>query len=127
MADWELVAGLETHVQLRTATKLFCGCPTAFGAPPNSQVCEICLGHPGTLPVVNRAAVEAAVRVALALNCTVAPFTKFDRKNYFYPDLPKDYQISQYDLPTNVDGHLDLPSGKRIGIERAHIEEDTGK
>jgi aspartyl-tRNA(Asn)/glutamyl-tRNA(Gln) amidotransferase subunit B len=126
----EVVIGLETHVQLRTATKLFCGCPTAFGAPPNSQVCEICLGHPGTLPVVNRAAVEAAVRVGLALNGTIAGFTKFDRKNYFYPDLPKDYQISQYDLPISSGGFVEigLPSGpRRIGIVRAHLEEDAGK
>jgi len=122
-----MVAGLETHVQLRTATKLFCGCPTQFGAPPNSQVCEICLGHPGVLPVLNRRAVELAVRVGLALHCTVAPFTKFDRKNYFYPDLPKGYQISQYDLPVNRDGWVDIDGGRRIGIIRAHLEEDAGK
>jgi len=130
MATPEIVVGLETHVQLRTATKLFCGCPTAFGAPPNSQVCEICLGHPGTLPVVNRAAVEAAVRVGLALNGTIAGFTKFDRKNYFYPDLPKGYQISQYDLPVSGGGYVEIgtpDAPRRIEIVRAHLEEDAGK
>ncbi len=127
MTDYELVAGLETHVQLRTATKLFCGCSTRFGAPPNSQVCEICLGHPGTLPVLNRAAVELGLRVGLALNCDIPASTKFDRKNYFYPDLPKGYQISQYDLPLAKEGWVEIAGGKRIGITRAHLEEDAGK
>jgi aspartyl-tRNA(Asn)/glutamyl-tRNA(Gln) amidotransferase subunit B len=125
--EYELVAGIETHVQLKTRTKLFCGCPTRFGAPPNTQVCPVCLGHPGSLPVLNRAAFELAVRAALALNCAIAPFTKFDRKNYFYPDLPKNYQISQYDVPFSHDGWVELESGKRVGIIRAHLEEDAGK
>ncbi len=125
--DYELVAGIETHVQLRTRTKLFCGCPTSFGAPPNTQVCPVCLGHPGTLPVLNRAAFDLALRTALALNCSIAPFTRFDRKNYYYPDLPKNYQISQYDLPFSRDGWVDIEGGRRIGIVRVHIEEDAGK
>jgi aspartyl-tRNA(Asn)/glutamyl-tRNA(Gln) amidotransferase subunit B len=127
MADWELVAGLETHVQLKTRTKLFCGCEVRFGAPPNTQVCPVCLGHPGTLPVLNRGAFELAMRAALALNCSIAPFTKFDRKNYFYPDLPKNYQITQYDLPFSRDGWIELEGGRRIRILRAHLEEDAGK
>ncbi len=127
MAEYELVAGIETHVQLKTRTKLFCGCPIRFGAPPNSLVCPVCLGHPGVLPVLNRAAFELSLRAALALNCRIAPFTKFDRKNYFYPDLPKNYQISQYDLPLSSDGWVELEGGRRIGIIRAHLEEDAGK
>ena len=127
MADWELVAGLETHVQLKTRTKLFCGCEVKFGAPPNTQVCPICLGHPGTLPVLNRAAFELGMRAAIALNCSIAPFTKFDRKNYFYPDLPKNYQISQYDLPFSRDGWIEVENGRKIRILRAHLEEDAGK
>ena len=123
---WEIVIGLEVHVELSTATKLFCSCPNLFGDEPNTNVCPTCLGLPGSLPVVNERAVEFAVRLGRALHCTVEP-SVFARKNYFYPDMPKDYQVSQYDLPTNVDGHLDLPGGMRIGIERAHIEEDTGK
>ncbi len=123
---WELVVGLEVHVELSTATKLFCGCANRFGDEPNTNVCPVCLGLPGSLPVVNAAAVDYAMRLGRALSCTVRP-SVFSRKNYFYPDMPKDYQISQYDLPTNVDGVLVLPDGTEVGIERAHIEEDTGK
>src|SRR4051795_3050130 len=123
---WETVIGLEVHCELATATKLFCGCANMFGDEPNTNVCPVCLGLPGSLPVLNDKAVELAVRLGLALHCTVKP-SVFSRKNYFYPDMPKDYQVSQYDLPTNIDGHLELPSGTVIGIERAHIEEDTGK
>ena len=123
---WETVIGLEVHCELATQTKLFCGCPNLFGDEPNTNVCPVCLGLPGSLPVLNEKAVELAVRLGQALHCTVER-SVFARKNYFYPDMPKDFQISQYDLPTNVDGHLDLPNGKRVGIERAHIEEDTGK
>jgi aspartyl-tRNA(Asn)/glutamyl-tRNA(Gln) amidotransferase subunit B len=121
-----MVIGLEVHCELATRTKLFCGCPNLFGDEPNTNVCPVCLGLPGSLPVLNEMAVELAIRLGQALHCTVER-SVFARKNYFYPDMPKDYQISQYDLPTNVDGHLDLPDGTRIGIERAHIEEDTGK
>lgn len=134
MTDYETVIGVETHVQLKTRTKLFCGCEVRFGAPPNSLTCPVCLGHPGVLPVLNREAFELALRAALALKCRIAPFTKFDRKNYYYPDLPKNYQISQYDLPFSSDGGvaLDGPSTslgarKTIGIIRAHLEEDAGK
>jgi aspartyl-tRNA(Asn)/glutamyl-tRNA(Gln) amidotransferase subunit B len=127
MADYELVAGIETHVQLKTRTKLFCSCAIRFGAPPNTQVCPVCLGHPGSLPVLNRQAFELAVKAALALNCTIAPFTKFDRKNYFYPDLPKNYQISQYDLPFSSAGWIEIEGGKRVRLTRAHLEEDAGK
>jgi aspartyl-tRNA(Asn)/glutamyl-tRNA(Gln) amidotransferase subunit B len=123
---WEMVIGLEVHCELATTTKLFCGCPNLFGDEPNTNVCPVCLGLPGSLPVLNERAVEYALRLGQALSCT-AKRGVFARKNYFYPDMPKDYQVSQYDLPTNVDGHLDLPSGQRVGIERAHIEEDTGK
>ena len=126
------VIGLEVHVQLLTRTKLFCGCSTTFGAAPNTQVCPTCLGLPGSLPVMNRHAFDLAVRAALALNCRIAPFTKWDRKNYFYPDLPKGYQISQYDLPFSSDGHLEVvdPKGafsRNVGIIRVHLEEDAGK
>src|SRR5581483_355593 len=123
---WEMVIGLEVHCELATQTKLFCGCPNLFGDEPNTNVCPVCLGLPGSLPVLNEKAVELAIKLGQALHCTVER-SVFARKNYFYPDRPKDYQVSQYDLPTNVNGHLDLPSGKRVGIERAHIEEDTGK
>ena len=123
---WETVIGLEVHCELGTATKLFCGCRNAFGSEPNTNVCPVCLGLPGSLPVINRMAVEYAMRIGLALHCRVEP-SIFHRKNYFYPDMPKDYQVSQYDQPINVDGFLDLPGGRRIGIERAHMEEDTGK
>lgn len=127
------VIGLEVHVQLKTQTKLFCRCSTRFGAPPNTQVCPVCLGLPGSLPVMNRQAVHLAIKTALALNCTIPPMTKWDRKNYYYPDLPKGYQISQYDLPISCDGYLDIsdPRGRfpdrRVRIIRAHLEEDAGK
>jgi aspartyl-tRNA(Asn)/glutamyl-tRNA(Gln) amidotransferase subunit B len=127
MTDYELVAGIETHVQLKTRTKLFCSCAIQFGAPPNTQVCPVCLGHPGTLPVLNRAAFELGMRAALALNCRIAAYTKFDRKNYFYPDLPKNYQISQYDLPFSTEGWVEIEGGRKVGIFRAHLEEDAGK
>jgi aspartyl-tRNA(Asn)/glutamyl-tRNA(Gln) amidotransferase subunit B len=131
MTDLETVIGLECHVELSTATKMFCGCPNEFGAPPNTHVCEVCLGHPGTLPVPNERAIEYAIRIGLAVECEIAPRSLFHRKNYFYPDMPKNYQISQYDLPICVNGHLDieLPDGeaRRIGITRVHLEEDTGK
>ncbi|MHB1517353.1 MAG: Asp-tRNA(Asn)/Glu-tRNA(Gln) amidotransferase subunit GatB [Acidimicrobiales bacterium] len=125
-AGWELVVGLEVHCELLTATKLFCGCPNAFGKEPNTNVCPVCLGLPGSLPVINRQAVELAMAIGTALACEIRPST-FHRKNYFYPDQAKDYQISQYDQPINVAGHLELPDGSRVGIERAHLEEDTGK
>jgi aspartyl-tRNA(Asn)/glutamyl-tRNA(Gln) amidotransferase subunit B len=124
--EWELVVGLEVHVELATATKLFSASPNRFGDEPNTNIDPVTLGLPGALPVLNEQAVELAMRIGLALNCTIQPCT-FHRKNYFYPDMPKAYQISQYDQPLNVDGHLDLPGGTRIGIERAHMEEDAGK
>jgi aspartyl-tRNA(Asn)/glutamyl-tRNA(Gln) amidotransferase subunit B len=127
------IIGLEVHVQLLTETKLFCRCSTRFGAPPNTQTCPVCIGMPGTLPVMNRRAFELGLRTAVALNCQITPYTKWDRKQYYYPDLPKGYQISQYDLPFSSDGYLEIsdPKGrfeaKRIGIIRAHLEEDAGK
>src|SRR5690606_26511294 len=127
---FEPVIGLETHVELGTRTKMFCGCPTDFGAPPNTQVCPVCLGLPGSLPVANRAAVEATIRIGLALNCQIASWCRFARKNYFYPDMPKNFQISQYDEPLCTDGWLEVEvDGEvvRVGIERVHLEEDTGK
>src|SRR5207302_194188 len=124
--EWEMVIGLEVHCELRTATKLFCGCRNAFGDEPNTNICPVCLGLPGSLPVINERAVEFAMRIGEALHCTVQR-SIFHRKNYFYPDMPKDYQISQYDLPINVRGWIELRSGGRIGITRAHMEEDTGK
>ena len=123
---YETVVGLEVHCELRTATKLFCGCPNAFGDEPNTNICPVCLGLPGSLPVLNEQAVELAMRIGTALGCDIRP-SIFHRKNYFYPDMPKDYQISQYDEPINVDGTLELPDGTRVGITRAHLEEDTGK
>jgi aspartyl-tRNA(Asn)/glutamyl-tRNA(Gln) amidotransferase subunit B len=123
---WETVIGLEVHCELSTATKLFCSCRNVFGDEPNTNICPVCLGLPGSLPVVNRRAVEFAMRIGTALHCTVEG-SIFHRKNYFYPDMPKDYQISQYDLPINVRGWLELPGGERVGITRAHMEEDTGK
>ena len=125
-AEWAMVIGLEVHCELKTTTKLFCGCPNVFGDEPNTNVCPNCLGLPGSLPVLNQRAVELAMAIGTALHCEIRPST-FHRKNYFYPDQAKDYQISQYDEPINVDGHLDLPDGFRVGIERAHMEEDTGK
>jgi aspartyl-tRNA(Asn)/glutamyl-tRNA(Gln) amidotransferase subunit B len=127
---YRTVIGLEVHVQLLTRTKLFCGCSTQFGLPPNSATCPICIGMPGVLPVMNREAFKLALKAALALNCQITPFTKWDRKNYYYPDLPKNYQISQYDLPFSSDGWLEIDtvaSPKRIGIIRVHLEEDAGK
>jgi aspartyl-tRNA(Asn)/glutamyl-tRNA(Gln) amidotransferase subunit B len=125
--DWEAVIGMEVHVQLATRSKMFCGCGTDYlGKPPNSNVCPTCLGLPGTLPVINRKAVELLLKSALALNCEIQPFTKFDRKNYFYPDLPKGYQISQYDLPMSRNGWIEV-GDRRIRITRVHLEEDTGK
>ncbi len=125
-SGWEPVIGLEVHCELRTATKMFCGCRNAFGDEPNTNVCPVCLGLPGSLPVLNRRAVEYAMRIGLALHCQVQP-SIFHRKNYFYPDMPKDYQVSQYDEPINVQGFLQLPDGSTVRIERAHMEEDTGK
>jgi aspartyl-tRNA(Asn)/glutamyl-tRNA(Gln) amidotransferase subunit B len=130
MAGYESVIGLECHVELSTATKMFCGCRNEFGAPPNTNVCPVCLGHPGSLPVPNEKAIEYIVRIGLALDCRIAPRSVFHRKNYFYPDMPKNFQISQYDLPVCVDGHLDVEVGgatRRVGITRVHQEEDTGK
>src|SRR5690349_13696260 len=127
---YEPVIGLETHVELGTRTKMFCGCTTAFGAEPNTQVCPVCLGLPGSLPVVNRKAIEYTIRIGLALNCEIASWCRFARKNYFYPDMPKNFQISQYDEPLCTDGYLDVDvDGRtiRVGIERVHLEEDTGK
>ncbi len=127
---FEPVLGLETHVELGTASKMFCGCKTTFGAPPNTQVCPTCLALPGALPVANEKAIESTIRIGLALNCSIAEWCRFARKNYFYPDMPKNYQISQYDEPLCYDGYLDLEvEGQtfRIGIERVHLEEDTGK
>jgi aspartyl-tRNA(Asn)/glutamyl-tRNA(Gln) amidotransferase subunit B len=132
---YETIIGLEIHCQLATATKIFCGCSTAFGAPPNTQVCPVCLGHPGVLPVLNEQVLAYAVQMGLALNCTIAPSSKFDRKQYFYPDLPKNYQISQYDLPLATNGWLEIELAdaqgqyyrKRVTIQRLHMEEDAGK
>src|SRR5450755_886503 len=130
IARYEPVIGLEVHVQLATATKIFCGCPTSFAAPPNTNVCPVCLGLPGALPVLSRQAVELAISASLALHCTVNPFSRFARNNYFYPDLPKGYQISQYDQPLAERGYLDVNvdgKQKRIGVTRVHMEDDAGK
>jgi aspartyl-tRNA(Asn)/glutamyl-tRNA(Gln) amidotransferase subunit B len=134
LTEFEPVLGLETHVELGTASKMFCACPTAFGAPANTQVCAVCLGLPGSLPVVNGVAVESTIRMGLALHCDIATWCRFARKNYFYPDMPKDYQVSQYDEPLCTNGYLDVtvateegPRSFRVEIERVHMEEDTGK
>ncbi|MNO38343.1 Aspartyl/glutamyl-tRNA(Asn/Gln) amidotransferase subunit B [compost metagenome] len=129
-SKYETVIGLEVHVELHTKTKIFCGCSTEFGAPPNSHTCPVCLGHPGVLPVLNRQAVDYAMKAAMALNCTIGDVSKFDRKNYFYPDSPKAYQISQFDQPIGEHGYIDIEVDgrtKRIGITRLHLEEDAGK
>lgn len=129
-SKYETVVGLEVHVELHTKSKIFCGCSTSFGAPPNTHTCPVCLGHPGVLPVLNRQAVEYAMKAALAINCEVAEWCKFDRKNYFYPDSPKAYQISQFDQPIGENGWIDIEVNgqtKRIGITRLHLEEDAGK
>jgi aspartyl-tRNA(Asn)/glutamyl-tRNA(Gln) amidotransferase subunit B len=131
VARYDPVLGLEVHVELSTATKMFCGCANRFGAEPNTLVCPVCLGLPGSLPVLNQVAVESAMRIGLALNCEIVPWCRFARKNYFYPDMPKNYQISQYDEPIAINGYLDVPLDDgttwRVEIERAHMEEDTGK
>ena len=127
---YEAVIGLEVHIHLKTRTKAFCGCSTEFGSPANSQVCPVCLGLPGSLPVLNKIALDYAIKAGLALNCAVQAYTKFDRKHYYYPDLPKNYQISQYDLPISKEGFLDIYAegkNKRIRIKRVHLEEDAGK
>ncbi|MDD3718001.1 MAG: Asp-tRNA(Asn)/Glu-tRNA(Gln) amidotransferase subunit GatB [Actinomycetota bacterium] len=130
MSEYEAVIGLEIHAELKTLSKMFCCCDASFGGEPNSRTCPVCLGLPGVLPVLNRRAVELATRLALALQCEIAPHSIFHRKNYFYPDMPKNFQISQYDLPLGVGGHLDLEmeeAAVRVGITRVHLEEDTGK
>lgn len=134
LSRYEPIIGIETHVELGTNSKMWCGCSTAFGAEANTHVCPVCLGLPGSMPVVNRQAIESTIRIGLALNCTIADWCRFARKNYFYPDMPKDYQISQYDEPLCFDGYLDVtvatedgPQVVRVEIERVHMEEDTGK
>ena len=129
-ADYEIVIGLEVHAQLLTRSKMFCGCSASFGGAPNSQTCPICQGMPGVLPVINRRAVEFAIRTALALHCTINAGCRFARKHYYYPDMPKNFQISQYEEPLAVDGWLEIATNgtpRRIGIQRLHMEEDVGK
>jgi aspartyl-tRNA(Asn)/glutamyl-tRNA(Gln) amidotransferase subunit B len=130
-SPFEVVIGLEVHAQLLTRSKMFCGCPTTFGAPPNSQTCPVCQGMPGVLPVINRRAIELAVRTALAFNCRINRACRFARKHYYYPDMPKNFQISQYEEPLAEDGSLEIELGdatsRAIGIERLHMEEDVGK
>ncbi|MBN2713272.1 MAG: Asp-tRNA(Asn)/Glu-tRNA(Gln) amidotransferase GatCAB subunit B, partial [Planctomycetes bacterium] len=128
--EYEIVIGLEVHVQLLTQTKMFCGCRNKFTHEPNTNVCPVCLGQPGSLPVTNMHAFELGMKGGLAINCEIPPLTKFDRKHYYYPDLPKNIQISQYDMPVCVNGWLDVNvdgETRRIGITRAHLEEDAGK
>ena len=128
--EYEVVIGLETHVELNTDTKLFCGCSTSFGSEPNTQTCPVCLGLPGVLPVINRKAFEHTLKTALALNCEINDFVNFDRKNYYYPDLPKNYQISQNYFNVGNNGSVDIivkGEKKRIGIHNVHLEEDAGK
>ena len=134
VAKWDPVLGLEVHVELNTHSKMFCSCATEFGAEPNTQTCPVCLALPGALPVVNEKAIESTILIGLALNCKIAPYSRFARKNYFYPDMPKNFQISQYDEPICFDGYVDVeidteegPKQFRIEIERVHMEEDTGK
>ncbi|RYM05161.1 Asp-tRNA(Asn)/Glu-tRNA(Gln) amidotransferase subunit GatB [Sporolactobacillus sp. THM7-7] len=130
MSNFETIIGLEVHVELKTKTKAFCGCANEFGAPPNTNTCPICLGHPGVLPILNRQAVDYAIKAALALNCEISRETKFDRKNYFYPDNPKAYQISQFDQPIGRNGYIEIEvdgKKKKIGVHRLHLEEDAGK
>ena len=134
IAKYEPVLGLEVHVELNTNSKMFCGCSTTFGAEPNTQTCPVCLALPGALPVVNEKAIESTIKIGLALNCSIAPFSRFARKNYFYPDMPKNFQISQYDEPICVNGYVDVeietdegPKKFRVEVERVHMEEDTGK
>jgi len=130
VTDWEPVVGIEVHVELKTASKMFCGCAVSFGEDPNTNICPVCLGLPGALPVANAAALESIVRIGLALHCQIAPQSVFHRKNYFYADLPKNFQVSQFDSPVAINGWLDINldgTSNRVGIERAHMEEDTGK
>jgi aspartyl-tRNA(Asn)/glutamyl-tRNA(Gln) amidotransferase subunit B len=126
--DFEIVIGLEVHAELHTNTKIFCNCTTEFGGDPNTHVCEVCLGMPGVLPVLNRKVVDFAIKAGLALNCEIAEYSKFDRKNYYYPDLSKNFQTSQFDLPIAFNGKLDIHvngENKRIGVTRLHMEEDA--
>ena len=134
VAKYNPVLGLEVHVELNTESKMFCACATTFGAEPNTQTCPVCLALPGALPVVNEKAIESTIKIGLALNCKIAPYSRFARKNYFYPDMPKNFQISQYDEPICYDGYVDVeieteegPQQFRIEVERVHMEEDTGK
>ena len=127
MSSYELVCGLETHIELSTKTKIFCSCTTEFGGDPNTHCCPVCIGLPGTLPKLNKKVVEYAIMAGLSTNCEISPISKMDRKNYVYPDLPKAYQISQYDMPLCKNGYVELSNGRKIRILRIHIEEDAGK